>query len=168
MPSNTYRVVTTITGVPGFLPSSFLSDRPFICLRNRSPHQKNAFLSAGRVLWVCHKAFAQQRFIVLNKIHANIIITLLPTFVRIEEVVTKQILQYLMALSFLTPPLINLLSVAASQQHFSLALSISSGSSWRSCLRQELALLETSKEKFYSQEVNFLEFSGVSLISSCR
>lgn len=47
---------------------------------------------------VGYKAFCTT---VLNKLHADTIITLLPTFITIQEAVTKQILQYLVTLSLL-------------------------------------------------------------------
>lgn len=67
--------------------------------------RKMSFQVLGQSSRVCYKAFAQQRVTVLNKSHANIINTLLRTFIGIEKVVTKQMLQYLVALSFLKTPL---------------------------------------------------------------
>lgn len=89
MPSNTYTVVTT---------RSFLSVKPFDYPRNRSCIRKMPFHVLGESSRVGYKAFCTT---VLNKLHADTIITLLPTFITIEEAVTKQILQYLVTLSLL-------------------------------------------------------------------
>lgn len=68
MPSDTYSVVTTTTGILGLLPSSFLSVRLFVCLRNRSLHQKNALPSAGRALRGALQGFCTTEDYILKQI----------------------------------------------------------------------------------------------------
>lgn len=138
--------------------------------------RKVPFLLLGELPSVCCVASAKQRVTILNKPLTNIIIALLRTFMGIEDVVTKQLLQFVVALDFWKTASVKLLGTAAHRQHLLLSLSISPSAASNSSLPRDTELsLCGSKEKFDLHDITFFNLLllllfvfDVSLISSCR